>query len=283
MTAVLLSKERLNELDKSIGSSADRWLKRRLAKRKRVTVQPKLNVGRKEVVIANPFCGYAFDVEAVDDWGTSQRSWRAERNALYPRWAIDVLVGVSRMPWYGREDGPSLSVKKMVGLLGKLENVSSRRVQIYLQLGEDQSQRYASALQIAIPRLMACRPMWLIKRMDNGAEQSDGLKLDHAPWEDKLEPPPPDVLEALQRAMATFPDHELHDEEYQAELEFGARPIELSISYEPPALLSKPDHPKKAEVMVLLGEGKSIREIVRLTGVSNTTVQRWKNLKATED
>ncbi|WP_371229059.1 helix-turn-helix domain-containing protein [Pseudomonas sp. QE6] len=276
MTAGLLSKEQLIELHNSIESKAERWLKRNLVEREKRPVTPKSNVGRKETVIVNPFFGYAFSTDEANDRTTA-------RNAMYPNWAVDVLVGVSRMPWYRRPDGPSLSIKKMVEMLAKLENISSRRVQMYLGLGEDQSQRYASALQIVVPRLMACRPAWLVKRMDNSAKQTDGLKIIHAHWEDDLEPPPPDVLEALQHAMATLPGHEQYDEEYQAELDHDLRAVDLIASYEPPAPLPNPEHPKKAQVMVLLDEGKSIREIVRQTGVSDKTVQKWKKLKATGD
>ncbi|MCE4069658.1 MULTISPECIES: helix-turn-helix domain-containing protein [Pseudomonas] len=270
----MLSTERLKKLDKILGSNADRWLKRNLVKRERRPVSAKRVAGKKESVIVNPFFGYAFSTDEVNDRTTA-------RDAMYPKWAVDVLVGVSRMPWYGRPDGPSLSIKKMVEMLAKLENISSRRVQMYLGLGEDQSQRYASALQIVVPRLMACRPAWLVKRMDNSAKQTDGLKIIHAHWEDDLEPPPPDVLEALQHAMATLPGHEQYDEEYQAELDHDLRAVDLVASYEPPAPIPNPEHPKKAQVMALLSEGKSIREIVRQTGVSNTTIQKWKKLKTT--
>ena len=94
--------------------------------------------GRKPKVVSNKYCDYFADFSnrSLDD--------------LDPR-VENVLVGVCRLNWY-RKSGKQLplSLRKLVYVLGKFDEITADKISWLLDVGERQSQRYLKACGLAL-------------------------------------------------------------------------------------------------------------------------------------
>ncbi|WP_236190198.1 helix-turn-helix domain-containing protein [Pseudomonas pharyngis] len=255
MSTVLLSPVELEAMSARIGANADRWLAGKLK-----TKRPELLklIRRKPRVIVNPFAGYLMK---PDDY-----------KRPYPLFAMDIIEGIARLDWHGRgisQGGVSkpLSVRKILSILEWLPEVTTEAVERFLDLGERHASRYVKAVKLAIPRMMDSRPNALRWEMEGVLPPPGGALM----WEDldELRKPSDAELAQLHHDMRTLT-------EFKTEAEYGVAVEGVFI----PTVLTFParkQHAKKAEVMDMLSQGESLKSIGRCTGVSLSTIRKWRD------
>lgn len=112
-----------------------------------VSIAPVVSRGRKAQSLMNPFY-----LRVMQD---------AEQ--AYPRWMDDVLSGTARLNWHGpRDEQIPLSTRKLLSILGSLEEVTTKGVQGLLCLNARHAQKYVQALRICMPHLLRCAPEGLL-------------------------------------------------------------------------------------------------------------------------
>lgn len=178
--AVLLTVAQLADLNGRFGSRADALIAEHI---KRITTRkPKAHVtetpvktssrGRPAKVLANPF---------VDHLGCTTSFGR------YPVFAMDIIEGIARLEWHSHGlhvTNKPLSVRRLLRILESLEEVTTATVGELLGIADRHSQRYVKAIELALPRLMKCRPPPLIDDMERN------LPVGQSDWED-TDPAPP--------------------------------------------------------------------------------------------
>lgn len=102
----------------------------------------KAGKGRKQSVVENPYKDF-FEEYA----GLPLKE--------LPRSVEDVLVGVSRLNWYKSEgEQKPLSVKKMLYILGKFDEITRDKVGWLLGVKDRQAKRYVRAVKLALENLV---------------------------------------------------------------------------------------------------------------------------------
>jgi hypothetical protein len=263
-TSDLLSPEELQALNDRIAANADRWLGQRVQENKvksdsRKGREPKSTRGRKPRSIDNPF--YTF-IGCTTEWGR------------YPVFALDIIEGIARLDWHDRPIGVGgksmpLSVRNLAVILESLPVVTVATVMELLQLGERHARRYVKAIELTIPRMMACRPKSL-------RDEMEGIEPEHKPceWVDDLPPPSPEALAKLHhdlRPLTQYRSEAEYDAEYNAELlgkVFNDNVVALPVRQE---------HPAKQQALELLAQGVGIRATARELNVSVNSVRSWRD------
>lgn len=122
-----------------------------------VSIAPAVTSGRKAQALKNPFY-----LRVMQD---------AEQ--AYPRWADDILSGITRADWYGlRDEQIPLSSRKLLEVLGHLEEITTQDVQLLLRLNERHAQRYVQAARMCIPHLLRSVPKSVLAEEVNYPDDS---------------------------------------------------------------------------------------------------------------
>lgn len=248
----LLTDQQLDAMSTRMGANADQWLEKKLKPTKvRKPRADKVN-RRPPKVVANPFAGYLMN---LDDYGRT-----------YPLFAMDIIEGIARLDWHDREIGQGgiskpLSVRRIITILEWLPEITNKAVEDFLDLGERHARRYVKAAELAIPRMMKCRP-------DSLRYEMDGIEPPRKPclWEDvdKLITPSPEELAKLHHDLRTFT-------EYATVEEYERQYPDMSVGAVVVAL------PKRELVLQMLAEGKAVKAIEREAGISAKTIRRWRD------
>lgn len=126
------------------------------------------------------------------------------------------------------------------------------------------ARRYVKAAELAIPRMMKCRP-------DSLRYEMDGIEPPRKPcqWEDldKLITPSPEELAKRHHDLRTFT-------EYATTEEYERQYPDMTVGAVVVAL------PKREFVLQMLEQGKAIKAIERETGVTSKTIRRWRDDRA---
>jgi hypothetical protein len=254
MNTTLLSPSELEAMSARMGANADNWLAARLKPDRQTVVKL---IRRPAKTIVNPFAGYLMQ---LDDF-----------NRPYPLFAMDIIEGIARLDWHGRGNGVGgiskpLSVRRIISILEWLPEITNEAVERFLSLGERHASRYVKAVELAIPRMINSRPDSLRWEMEgvlppppNGSSEWEDL--------DGLRKPSAEELAQLHHDMRTFTEYATA-EEYEAE-------TDNMVVHTTATFKVKKGHPKRVEVMELLGQGLSQVAIERTTGVPRKTIRRW--------
>ncbi|SFW31827.1 hypothetical protein SAMN03159511_2245 [Pseudomonas sp. NFACC19-2] len=155
----MFTPNQLAEMSERIGANADRLITKRTQKKRGTATlankAPGENRGRPARRIPNPF---AFQIGPTTEYDR------------YPAFAMDIIEGIARLDWHDRKEGGTdaskpLSVKLLMTLLASLEEITTTAVMSLTELSQRHALRYAKALELAMPRLMASRPQHLIEAM----------------------------------------------------------------------------------------------------------------------
>lgn len=249
-TPQLLSAVELNAMSVRMGANADQWLEMKLKPTK--PKMPKVDkvTRRPPKVISNPFAGYLMN---LDDYGRS-----------YPLFAMDIIEGIARLDWHNREIGQGgvskpLSVRRIIIVLEWLPEITNEAVEDLLNLGERHARRYVKAAELAIPRMMKCRPDSLRYEMDGIEPPRKACE-----WDDELLLPTPEELAKLHHDLRTFTEYGTADEyerQYPA-MHVGGVVVAL---------------PKRELVRQMLAQGKAVKAIEREAGITAKTIRRWRD------
>ncbi|WP_122431702.1 helix-turn-helix domain-containing protein [Pseudomonas viridiflava] len=261
-SADLLSPVELDAMNARMSANADKWLSDNAhglkAKGKTTTEKsPKRATGRPSNSTDNPFYGV---IGRTTHWGR------------YPVFALDIIEAVARLDWHGRGAGVGgksmpLSVRNLAEILESLPVVTTEAVMDLLRLDDRHASRYVKAIELIMPRMMDSRPRSLINQMEG---------VDSVPrscqWEDldNLSTPTQEDLAELHHDLRTLTEYATV-EEYEAEI-LGNDVVNVV------AFPARHQHPKKAEVLMMLAQGTSQSEIERLTGVQRKTVRKWRDV-----
>ncbi|MCK1794090.1 helix-turn-helix domain-containing protein [Pseudomonas violetae] len=245
----LLTKQELDSMSARMGANADQWLEKKLKPTKARKPKADKAIRRPPKVVANPFAGYLM---RLDDY---QR--------CYPLFAMDIIEGIARLDWHNRDIGQGgvskpLSVRRIITVLEWLPEITNEAVQDLLNLGERHARRYVKAVELAIPRMMKCRP-------DSLRFEMDGIEAPRksCDWDDELLPPTPEELAKLHHDLRTFTEYGTAD---KYERQYPAMPVGGVVV----AL------PKRELVRQMLAEGKSVKAIEREVGITAKTIRRWR-------
>ena len=255
----MLSPVELEAMSARMEANADEWLARKI--KPPVVKAPKAAkaVRRPPKVVANPFAGYLM---SLDDFGRS-----------YPLFAMDIIEGIARLDWHDRPIGVGgiskpLSVKRIINILEWLPEITNDAVEDFLGLQKRHARRYVKAAELAIPRMMRCRPESLRCEMD-------GVDPDPGPcvWVDLDDVSKPSSAELAQlhhdlRTLTQFKTAEEYERDDVAK--FSSAP-----SHDVIVLPVRKQHPKREEVMNLLGQEVPKLQIERITGVQRKTITKW--------
>lgn len=251
----LLTGQELDAMSARMGANADQWLEKKLKPTKRRKPKADKASRRPPKVIANPFAGYLM---RLDDFGRG-----------YPLFAMDIIEGIARLDWHDREIGQGgiskpLSVRRIITVLEWLPEITNEAVEVLLDLGERHARRYVKAAELAIPRMMKCRP-------DSLRYEMDGIEPPHKPCQredlDILVTPSPEELAKLHHDLRTFT-------EYATTEEYERQYPDMTVGAVVVAL------PKREFVLQMLEQGKAIKAIERETGVTSKTIRRWRDDRA---
>lgn len=248
----LFTKQELDAMSAQMGANADQWLKNKLKPTKtRVPKAIKAN-RRPPKVIANPFSGHLMHLD--------------DRGRTYPPFAMDIIEGIARLDWHDRKIGQGgvskpLSVRRIVIILEWLPEITNEAVEDLLDLGERHARRYVRAAELAIPWMMKCRP-------DSLRYEMDGIEPPRKPcqWEDvdPLTTPSPEELAKLHNDLRTFTEYATAEEYERQYPAMSAGGVVTAL-------------PKRAIVLQMLAQGKSVKTVERETGVTAKTVRRWRD------
>ncbi|WP_416363009.1 helix-turn-helix domain-containing protein [Pseudomonas sp. NFX183] len=252
----LLTNLQLDALSNRIGANADQWLAKKLKPIKPKKPNPDKVARRPPKTISNPFSGHLMSL--CDD-----------RKKAYPLFAMDIIEGIARLDWHDRKIGKGgiskpLSVRRIITVLEWLPEITNEAIEEFLGLKERHARRYVKAAELAIPRMMKCRP-------DSLRYEMDGIEPPRKPcqWEgsDELITPSPEELAKLHRDLRTLTEYATA-EEYERQYPnkyMGAVVVAL---------------PKRELVHQLLEQGKAVKAIEREAGVSAKTIRRWRDDRA---
>jgi uncharacterized protein YerC len=251
----LLSAAELDAMNAKMGANADQWLEKKLKPIK--PKKPKVDkvTRRPPKVIPNPFAGFLMRLDDYD--------------RTYPLFAMDIIEGIARLDWHDREIGQGgiskpLSVRRIITVLEWLPEITNKAVEEFLDLGERHARRYVKAAELAIPRMMKCRP-------DSLRYEMDGIEPPRKPcqWEDldNLITPSPEELAKLHHDLRTFT-------EYATAEEYEHQYPDMSVGAVVVAL------PKRELILQMLAQSKAVKAIERETGVSAKTIRRWRDDQA---
>ena len=258
-TQQLLSAAQLVAMSARMGANADQWLEKKLKPTKHKKPNADKADGRPPKVIANPFAGYLM---RLDDYGRG-----------FPLFALDIIEGIARLDWHNRDIGEGgiskpLSVRRIITVLEWLPEITNEAVEYLLNLGERHARRYVKAAELAIPRMMKCRP-------DSLKYEMEGIEPPRKPcqWEDveDLSTPSPEELAKLHHDMRTFTEYATA-EEYERDDTTKLNGITLT---DVAAFPARKQHPKRGEVMALLAQDVTKLQIERMTGVQRKTITKW--------
>lgn len=246
----LLTNRQLDAMSTRMGANADQWLEKKLKPTKPKKPKADKVNRRPPKVIANPFAGYLMN---LDDYGRA-----------YPLFAMDIIEGIARLDWHDRKIGQGgvskpLSVRRIITVLEWLPEITNEAVEDLLNLGERQARRYVKAAELAIPRMMKCRP-------DSLRYEMDGIEPPRKPcvWDDEVLPPTPEELAKLHHDLRTFTEYGTADE---YERQYPAMPVGGGVVV---AL------PKRELVRQMLAQGKAVKAIEREAGITAKTIRRWR-------
>lgn len=253
MSNTLLPAVQLDAMSARMVANANQWLEKKLKPTKPKKPKPDKADRRPPTVIANPFAGY---LVRHSDYGRG-----------YPEFAMDIIEGIARLDWHNRDIGQGgiskpLSVRRIITVLEWLPEITNEAVEEFLNLGERHARRYVKAAELAIPRMMKCRPDRLMYEMD---DIGPPLKpCEWSQWEDELPAPSAEELAKLRHDMRTLTEYATA-EEYEHLWTTG--PIVGAVV----AL------PKRIIVLQMLAEDKSVKAVERETGVTPQTIRRWRD------
>lgn len=129
----MLTPEELAELDKRIGSNADKMIART---QKKLYSFSESGAGRKPSSIVN-----CIQEEATALVYDHEDSW--------PLWVDDALSGVARLNWYGPRDVQvPLSKKKILLCFALLETINASTISHLLKVGKRQATYYYKACEL---------------------------------------------------------------------------------------------------------------------------------------
>lgn len=246
----LLTTQQLNAMSARMGANADQWLEKNLKPTKPGKPKADKVSRRPPKVIANPFAGYLM---RLDDFGRG-----------YPLFAMDIIEGIARLDWHDRAIGQGgvskpLSVRRIITVLEWLPEITNVAVEDLLNLGERHARRYVKAAELAIPRMMKCRP-------DSLRYEMDGIEPPRKPceWDDELLLPTPEELAKLHHDLRTFT-------EYATTEEYERQYPDMSVSAVVVAL------PKRELVLQMLAQGMAVKAIERESGITTKTIRRWRD------
>lgn len=253
----LLSSAGLEALNARIAANADQWL-RDNAPKTRLQRKPKGMSGPKPKAVDNPFYGF---YGCLTDEGR------------YPDYAIDIIEGVVRLDWHDRPIGIGgksmpLSKRNIAIIIESLPSITNEAVEDLLQLKERHARRYFRAIKLILPRMMDNRPLLLRNEMEGIEPESKPVK-----WEDLHDLPKPTTAELskLHHEMRTFTDYATAEEyEKESSGELTGKRTDKVVMF--PA---RKQHPKKAEALILIEQGLSLRAISKELGIAVNTVRSW--------
>lgn len=255
----MLTPVELHALNARIAANADALIATKM-KVKNVNREPKGPSGPKPKVVVNPF---------ID------RLWSAGDNKkqAYPEFAMDIIEGVCRLDWHGRAIGVGgiskpLSVRKLINILEWLPEITNEKVEDFLGLNERHARRYVKAAELAIPRMMKSRPACLTLVMNDVPASSTpyGVNL-----MDDLRMPTAEELAKLHYDLRTFTEYATAEEYERASSGMLTdRRTKNLVSFP-----SRKQHPKKAEALILIKQGTSLRAISTELGIAVNTVRSW--------
>ncbi|VVN47590.1 helix-turn-helix domain-containing protein [Pseudomonas fluorescens] len=247
---LLLSVAQLDGMSARISANADQWLERKLKPIK--PKKPKVGkiIRRPPKAIANPFAGHLTHNLGRD----------------YPEFAMDIIEGIARLDWHNRGIGQGgiskpLSVRRIIKVLEWLPEITNEAVEDFLDLEERHARRYVKAAELAIPRMMECRPDSLRYDMDRVESPRP------CQWKDldNLNTPSSEELAKLHHDLRTLTEYATA-EEYERDDD---------PSHDVAALTIRKQHPKRGEVMALLKQDVPKLQIERATGVQRKTITKW--------
>lgn len=249
----LITPAKLEAMNARMSANADKWLADNAPCGKTKTEQaPKSATGRPPNIIDNPFYGF---IGRTTHWGR------------YPVFALDIIEGVARLDWHGREvdvGGKSmpLSVRNLAVILESLPVVTTEAVMDLLELNDRHGRRYVKAIELIMPWMMGSRPRSLVNHME-------GVESVPRPcqWKDldNLNTPSSEELAKLHHDLRTFIEYATA-EEYEQDDDPSHNVVALPI---------RKQHPKRGEVMALLKQDVPKLQIERATGVQRKTITKW--------
>lgn len=135
----MMTKEELAALDARLSYNADKLI----AKRAKSLYNFKMNeAGRKPASFCNLIQPEIQQIRYMDE-----DSW--------PLWVDDVVVGVSRLDWYGpREVQRPLSTKNIMQCFACLDEINGSTISHLLNVGKRQALRYMKACELLHDKLV---------------------------------------------------------------------------------------------------------------------------------
>lgn len=257
----MLTPIELEALNARIAANADALITSKTRKNN-LNREPKGASGPKPKVVGNPFVG--------NMWSVNDNGGQA-----YPKFAMEIIGGVCRLDWHDRPIGVGgiskpLSVKKLINILEWLPVITNEKVEDFLSLEERHARRYVKAAELVIPRMMKCRPAHLSMVMDNVSASPEPRVVNVM---DDVSMPTAEELTKLHYDMRTFTEYATVEEyEKESSSELSGKRTDNVVMF--PA---RKQHPKKAEAMVLIGQGLSLRVISKELGIAVNTVRSWKS------
>lgn len=125
--------------------------------------QEKSGRGRKQPSVKNPYKDFFKEYAGLP---ISQ----------IPRPVEDVIVGVSRLNWYRKEgDQKPLSVKKILYILGKFDEIDRSKVEWMIDVKSTQGKLYKRACELCIQQFE--RSEEILEIIEDGFELSDDFLL----------------------------------------------------------------------------------------------------------
>ncbi|SEE44929.1 helix-turn-helix domain-containing protein [Pseudomonas kilonensis] len=255
----MLTPIELEALNARIAANADALITSKM-KENNYNREPKGASGPKPKVIVNPFVGHIWSVED-------------NKKQAYPEFAMDIIEGVCRLDWHDRPIGAGgiskpLSVKKLINILEWLPEITNEKIEDFLSLEERHARRYVKAAELVIPRMMKCRPAHLSMVMDDVPAPPEPCVVNVM---DDVRMPTAEELTKLHHDMRTFTEYATAEEyERESSGELTGKRTDNVVMF--PA---RKQHPKKAEALILIEQGLSLRAISKELGIAVNTVRSW--------
>lgn len=256
----LLSSAAMEAMNARISANADALIASKM-KENNYNREPKGASGPKLKVVVNPFAGHM--------WSVSDNGGRA-----YPEFAMDTTEGVCRLDWHDRPIGVGgiskpLSVKKLINILEWLPEITNEKVEDFLGLKDRHARRYVKAAKLVIPRMMKCRPAHLSMVMDDVPTSPEPCVVNVM---DDVCMPTAEELAKLHHDMRTFTVYATAEEyEKESSGELTGKRTDNVVMFS-----ARKQHPKKAEALILIEQGLSLRAISKELGIAVNTVRSWK-------
>lgn len=254
----LLSSAGLEALNARISANTDALIASKM-KESNFNREPKGASGPKPKVVGNPFVG--------NMWSVNDNGGQA-----YPKFAMEIIGGVCRLDWHDRPIGVGgiskpLSVKKLINILEWLPEITNEKVEDFLSLKERHARRYMKAVKLIIPRMMKCRPAHLSMVMDDVPASLEPSVVNVM---DDVRMPTAEEMAKLHHDMRTFAEYAAEEYEKESSVELTGKRTDNVVMFP-----TRKQHPKKAEALILIEQGLSLRAISRELGISVNTVRSW--------